>query len=174
MNVSPAVSSGSPVASETNVALMTGSEADLPGVLIYTPHLLSTVQHYVREHAVRLRRYRPILAGRRRVEGTPVDGFPNFTFQEGPVGRVRELGFLLTGRDAALTAFVRRHRIRLIHAHFGTGGVEIMSLAARLDIPLVVTFHGWDLKVGRGSRCSYVALRAPLQKAVTPPSTSSE
>lgn len=127
---------------------MTGSEADLPGVLIYTPHLLSTVQHYVREHAVRLRRYRPILAGRRRVEGTPVDGFPNFTFQEGPVGRVRELGFLLTGRDAALTAFVRRHRIRLIHAHFGTGGVEIMSLAARLDIPLVVTFHGWDLKVG--------------------------
>jgi colanic acid/amylovoran biosynthesis glycosyltransferase len=148
VSVSPAVSPGSPEVSEASVALMPGSEANLPGVLIYTPHLLSTVQHYVREHAVRLRHYRPILAGRRRVEGTPVDGFPNFTFQDGPVGQVRELGFLLTGRDASLTAFVRRHRIRLIHAHFGTGGVEIMSLAARLDIPLVVTFHGWDLKVG--------------------------
>ena len=41
----------------------------LPGVLIYSPQLLPTVQHYVREHASRLRRYRPVLAGRRRVEG---------------------------------------------------------------------------------------------------------
>jgi colanic acid/amylovoran biosynthesis glycosyltransferase len=121
-------------------------DLDLPGVLIYTPHLLSTVQHYVREHAARLQRYRPVLAGRRRVEGTSVDAFPSFTFQAGPFGRVRELSFLLTGTDPALTAFVRRHRIRLIHAHFGTGGVEIMSMAGRLGIPLVVTFHGWDLK----------------------------
>jgi colanic acid/amylovoran biosynthesis glycosyltransferase len=132
--------------SENTSALGMRPGLDLPGVLIYTPHLLSTVQHYVREHAARLQRYRPALAGRRRVEGTSVNNFPNFTFEAGIAGRVRELGFLLAGGDAALTAFIQHHRIRLIHAHFGTGGVEIMSLAARLGIPLVVTFHGWDLK----------------------------
>jgi glycosyltransferase involved in cell wall biosynthesis len=116
-------------------------------VLIYTPHLLSTVQHYVREHAVRLRRYRPVFAGRRRVEGTSVDDFPNFTFESGLAARCREFRFLLTGDDGALHAFIRRHRIKLIHAHFGAGGVEIMSLAARVGIPLVVTFHGWDVKL---------------------------
>ena len=139
MNVSPIISAD---------AAPSRSEADLPGVLIYTPHLLSTVQHYVREHAVRLRRYRPVLAGRRRVEGTPIDDFPSFTFEAGPASRLREFRFLLSGSDVALTAFVRRHQIKLIHAHFGTGGAEIMSVAARLNIPLVVTFHGWDVKLG--------------------------
>jgi colanic acid/amylovoran biosynthesis glycosyltransferase len=122
--------------------------ADLPGVLIYAPHLLPLSQHYVREHGLRLRRYRPILAGRRRVEGSPIDGIPSFALEAGFPARVREFHFLLTGHDAALAAFVRRHRVRLIHAHFGPGGAEIMQLAERLRIPLVVTFHGWDLKVG--------------------------
>jgi colanic acid/amylovoran biosynthesis glycosyltransferase len=77
--------------SETDVALATEAQADLPGVLIYTPHLLSTVQHYVREHAVRLRRYRPVLAGRRRVEGTRVDDFPTFTFETGHISPYERL-----------------------------------------------------------------------------------
>src|SRR5271154_4290996 len=95
-----------------NSGTVASAQTDLPGVLIYTPHLLSTVQHYVREHAVRLRRYRPVLAGRRRVEGTPIDDFPSFTFDAGAAARLREFRFLLAGTDAALTAFVRRHRIK--------------------------------------------------------------
>jgi colanic acid/amylovoran biosynthesis glycosyltransferase len=122
--------------------------ADRPGVLIYAPHLLPLSQHYVREHGLRLRRYRPFLAGRRRVQGAPIDGVPSFTLEGGFASRVREFHFLLAGQDAALAAFVRRNDIRLIHAHFGPGGAEIMRLAARLRVPLVVTFHGWDLKVG--------------------------
>ncbi len=124
------------------------AEVDLPGVLIYTPHLLSTVQHYVREHAERLRRYRPVFAGRRRVDGTPLNGYPSFAFEAGTAARLRELRFLLTGSDSTLSAFVQRHRIKLIHAHFGTGGAEIMTVAKRLGIPLIVTFHGWDVKLG--------------------------
>lgn len=125
------------------------NRGELPGVLIYTPQLLSTVQHYVREHAVRLRRYRPILAGRRRVEGTPFDDIPHFTFQSGLRGRLREFRFVLTGADKDLATLITRHRIRLIHAHFGPGGTEIMPIADRLGIPLIVTFHGWDVKLGR-------------------------
>jgi colanic acid/amylovoran biosynthesis glycosyltransferase len=129
-------------------SILERAEHDFPGVLIYTPHLLLAVQHYVREHALRLHRYRPVLAGRRRVAGIGVDDFPNFTFESGPAARLRELRFLLSGTDAALTAFIRRHQIKLIHAHFGPGGVEIMPIAARLGIPLIVTFHGWDVKLG--------------------------
>jgi colanic acid/amylovoran biosynthesis glycosyltransferase len=133
---------------ETTDSSAVGMGADRPGVLIYAPHLLPWSQHYVREHGLRLRRYRPFLAGRRRVQGAPIDGVPSFTLEAGFAARVREFHFLLAGHDAALAAFVRRHGIRLIHAHFGPGGVEIMRLAARLRIPLIVTFHGWDLKIG--------------------------
>jgi colanic acid/amylovoran biosynthesis glycosyltransferase len=130
------------------IRLATGTQADVPGVLIYAPHLLPMGQRYVKDHAMRLRRYRPVLAGRRRVDGTSLDNFPNFTFETGRAARFREFHFLLAGSDAALTAFVRQHRIKLIHAHFGPGGVEIMPVAVRLGIPLIVTFHGWDVKLG--------------------------
>jgi colanic acid/amylovoran biosynthesis glycosyltransferase len=130
------------------IAGVPSAGVDRPGVLIYAPHLLPLGQHYVREHGLRLRRYRPFLAGRRRVQGSPIDGVPSFTVEAGFAARFREFHFLLAGHDTALTAFVRRHGIRLIHAHFGPGGAEIMRLAARLRIPLVVTFHGWDLKMG--------------------------
>jgi colanic acid/amylovoran biosynthesis glycosyltransferase len=128
--------------------LATGTEADVPSVLIYTPHLLPFGQRYVRDHAMRLRRYRPVLAGRRRIEGIPIDNFPNFTLEAGFAARFREFHFLLAGSDAALTSFVQQHRIKLIHAHFGPGGVEIMPVAGCLGIPLIVTFHGWDVKLG--------------------------
>jgi colanic acid/amylovoran biosynthesis glycosyltransferase len=97
---------------------------------------------------MRLRRYRPVLAGRRRIEGIPIDNFPNFTLEAGFAARFREFHFLLAGSDAALTSFVQQHRIKLIHAHFGPGGVEIMPVAGCLGIPLIVTFHGWDVKLG--------------------------
>ncbi|MDF2454523.1 MAG: glycosyltransferase [Cytophagaceae bacterium] len=36
-------------------------------------------------------------------------------------------------------------KINLVHAHFGTNGVGIAPLCKRLNIPLVVTFHGFDI-----------------------------
>lgn len=119
-----------------------------PGVLIYAPQLLPAGQHYIREHALRLRRYRPVLAGRRQVAGIPLENFPHFLFPETVPGRMRETGYLLAGYDGGLASFIRQHRIRLIHAHFGPGGTEILGIAVRMKIPLVVTFHGWDVKAG--------------------------
>lgn len=127
--------------------MLTNSNSNLPAILIYAPHLLPAGQHYVREHALRLQRYRPALAGRRRVPGTPIEDLPNLTLDLAS-SRFREFYFLLTGTDRELSAFVRRHKIKLIHAHFGPGGVEIMPLAVRLGVPLVVTFHGWDVRLG--------------------------
>ncbi len=119
-----------------------------PSVMLYAPHLLPAVQHYIHDHAARLQRYRPVLAGRRRVDGISVAGFPNYTFDDGWAGRARECRYLMTGRDGGIEAFVRRHNVRLIHAHFGPAGSEIMHVASRFGIPLVVTFHGWDAKIG--------------------------
>lgn len=121
-------------------------------VLIYSPQLMPAVQHYVREHALRLRRYRPVLAGRRRIDGIAFDDFPHFVFPRTASGRIREMSYLLAGFDRSLVSFIKREGIRLIHAHFGPGGAEILPIATRLGIPLVVTFHGWDVKFGIETR----------------------
>jgi len=39
---------------------------------------------------------------------------------------------------------LRKHEIKLIHAHFGVGGIEILALSQKLQIPLLVSFHGYD------------------------------
>ncbi|MBF8267678.1 MAG: colanic acid biosynthesis glycosyltransferase WcaL [Dehalococcoidia bacterium] len=39
----------------------------------------------------------------------------------------------------------RRKRVRLLHAHFGGSGVLALPLKRRLDVPLITTFHGYDI-----------------------------
>ena len=36
------------------------------------------------------------------------------------------------------------NNISLIHAHFGPAGLEILQIAVKLGLPLIVTFHGYD------------------------------
>jgi len=39
------------------------------------------------------------------------------------------------------------NKISLIHAHFGPSGLEIVDLAKKIGIPLLVTFHGYDASI---------------------------
>lgn len=50
---------------------------------------------------------------------------------------------------------LKRNRIRLIHARFGNAGVTVMRAKQRLRIPMLVSFHGFDLPVKRQKRKRY-------------------
>ncbi len=39
---------------------------------------------------------------------------------------------------------LNKYQVKLIHAHFGPSGLEIVNLAKMNRIPLLVTFHGYD------------------------------
>jgi len=71
-----------------------------------------------------------------------------------PLDRVRALGRLARGGhgyrlpDATQSAVIDRLRTEgatLIHAHFGPAGLRMLPVARELGIPLVVTFHGYDV-----------------------------
>lgn len=55
-----------------------------------------------------------------------------------------------------LTRIIKQKKISLIHAHYGTGGLVVLKAAKEMDIPLVVSFHGYDasakLKVAEYAR----------------------
>ncbi len=42
---------------------------------------------------------------------------------------------------------LKKHKVELIHAHFGPSALEILSTAQKNEIPLVVTFHGYDASI---------------------------
>jgi len=39
------------------------------------------------------------------------------------------------------------NKVKLIHAHFGPSGLEILPIAKEINIPLVCTFHGYDASI---------------------------
>lgn len=40
---------------------------------------------------------------------------------------------------------LKQHKCKLIHAHFGPNGIKILPLAKELNIPFIITFHGYDI-----------------------------
>jgi glycosyltransferase involved in cell wall biosynthesis len=56
--------------------------------------------------------------------------------------RFYRAGFMGLGRAQR---HLERHNVRLIHAHFGFDAILASELSRRTDIPLVVTFHGYDV-----------------------------
>lgn len=81
------------------------------------------------------------LARRRRALAARVRGWPD-TF----------------ARRAAEEA--RRHDVRLLHAHFGPTAPALLPVRARLGLPLVTTFYGFDLALGERDP----AWREPYEK----------
>lgn len=53
--------------------------------------------------------------------------------------------YAITRRSSAFDARFRARQFDLIHAHFGLGAVYALPFARRHRLPLVVTFHGYDV-----------------------------
>jgi glycosyltransferase involved in cell wall biosynthesis len=52
---------------------------------------------------------------------------------------------MLLRRSRALTRFVQQSDLRVVHAHFGPSAAGILPTVRAARIPLVVTFHGFDI-----------------------------
>jgi glycosyltransferase involved in cell wall biosynthesis len=48
------------------------------------------------------------------------------------------------GQSKYFSQVLHKNDVKLIHAHFGPSGLEIVNLAKMSRIPLLVTFHGYD------------------------------
>ncbi|AOZ91957.1 glycosyltransferase [Paenibacillus crassostreae] len=54
-----------------------------------------------------------------------------------------------------ITKVFKRNKIKLIHARFGNSGVRLIHVKQRLRIPMITSFHGFDLPTKRNPRKSY-------------------
>jgi colanic acid/amylovoran biosynthesis glycosyltransferase len=121
-------------------------------VVIWRSCLLPASETFVRDQAAALRRWDPRFVGAIRVPSILASEQDAIAYPGrigGPIGflglrttgRSRRLRSLLTGRDAD-----HAPRPGIIHAHFGGDGWLVSASAVRLNIPLVVTLHGRDVK----------------------------
>ncbi|WP_246246569.1 glycosyltransferase [Paenibacillus lemnae] len=110
--------------------------------------------------------------GSRLVEGIDIEKDARFVVnQGGTLGRFKEIGFKLVGLNWGMAGELQRLQPKLIHAHFGTDAAIVLPLAAKLNIPLITTFHGYDAttkdeyaKKSYYTHRNYVKKRKQLQR----------
>ena len=115
--------------------------------LIFRERLLAPSETFIMEQATRLRRYRPVMVGLRRTHPSLQYTQPNILLRDG-YKFSDKLAASLYRKIPMETDFIRRLRAAnpsIIHAHFAIDAVQALPIARKLDIPLVVSLHGFDV-----------------------------
>ncbi|WP_342627023.1 glycosyltransferase [Nguyenibacter vanlangensis] len=115
-------------------------------IVLFRQNLFRLSETFIVQQAQALRRHAPLYTGRLRY-GLGPDGARTVLLSEG----LRHLVYprigaqMLTRSPAPYLRLLAGHRPALVHAHFGVDGVYALPLARRLGVPLVTTFHGFDV-----------------------------
>lgn len=115
-------------------------------ILIYRDHLLPISETFIKLQAESLKNFVPYYVGSRHVPGLNLS--PEHTYvvnKGGIIGKIREISHLAWRFDGRLVSDTEKLNPKLLHAHFGVDGVNALDLKKQLRIPLVVTFHGFDV-----------------------------
>ena len=113
--------------------------------------LLPWSETFIKEQISALRRWRGILVGMRAIRQLPLDGIDvcvlrpdQPTFFDRVLWKVsRSLG---TVPPSSVRRLKREHP-SLLHAHFGVDAVKAWPIAKALDLPMLVTLHGYDINI---------------------------
>ncbi len=132
-----------------------------PNLIIFTDLLLAPSMTFVRSQAEALEGFVPHYVGSRAIShgglDLPADRTLVINRTGSRCGKLREVPFKLFSFDPVFFRRVRRLHPVLVHAHFAPAAVVALPLVEYLDVPMVVTFHGYDATVRRefGSEFHY-------------------
>ena len=121
---------------------------DKLNLVIYRDRLLAPTETFISAQGEALSGYSPFYFGMTRVVGIELPAERTVLLSDGSaIGRIQEVLFKATGRSRRLRNQLLLVRPCLVHAHFGFDGTNILPLAHRLRLPLIVTYHGQDATI---------------------------
>lgn len=115
------------------------------GIYLRTfPRLSET---FVSEQANRLTQFQPKFVTNTLLQETSL---PCVALSQSDRFKLKQTSYLLTRAPNLYSAcWSELKGLSLMHAHFGPNGVYALPLARKLEVPLVVTFHGYDITLNR-------------------------
>ncbi|MCW6038847.1 glycosyltransferase [Spirulina subsalsa FACHB-351] len=130
----------------------------MKNVIIFSSLLLPPSQTFIRDPVEQFQEFKGYYVGSRRVEGLELPSDRTWVVnQGGPVGKLQEQIFKLTGFAPQLYAKIRALDPVLIHAQFGLSGTLALPWAKSLKIPLIVHYRGADATI-RADSARYTSL----------------
>lgn len=121
-----------------------------PVALIYAEPLLAPSMTFVRSQGEALRSFLPYYVGPSYLSNglrLPADRVVVIHRKHAGIARIATVPFKLLGYAPRFVRQLRQLHPVLLHAHFGPMGVRALPLARALNIPLIVTFHGYDATI---------------------------
>lgn len=123
-------------------------------VIVYRSRLLPTSETFIRQQALALRKWQPILAGEQRVpDGLNLAGLSIRVLRDHKRYSLPNLHHLLSKLlwrpHAATVRQLAAIDASLVHVHFGTDAVDIWPSVRKLGLPMLVTLHGRDINIYR-------------------------
>ncbi len=122
----------------------------LPVAAHFHSEFLGRSETFIYRTLIGLHRVRPVVFTRRVVYREEFPFAPIVLYPPVPSsvwGILDRAGRRLLGREPYLQWGLRRWGARLIHAHFGPQGWELLRLQRATGLPLVTTFYGYDMSM---------------------------
>lgn len=126
-------------------AIKTIKRTNMKKVLIYRSRLLPISETFILHHAESLSRYQPRFAGLRFVNELETGGILSETLENRRRSSLAIAAFKMFGFAPNFMSRLRSFKPDLIHAHFAVDAADMLPVARELDIPLIVTLHGYDV-----------------------------
>ena len=122
-----------------------------PRLALFCTNFLPASQVFVYEQLRQYRRWQADVFAWRR-----------FNAERFPFPRVIQAGpaYVIRGRSRRFERAFAERPYRLVHAHFGPAGAYARRYAVRAGLPLIVTFHGYDVPLLSSPR-RYAPLHLP-------------
>jgi glycosyltransferase involved in cell wall biosynthesis len=122
-------------------------------VLVYRNELLPISETFIKEQVLALREWRPVLVGRQLLHQLPLDDLDVRVV--GPQRSTFAIRLLWKFRRALgvptpkVINELKAEHPRLVHAHFGIDALDAWPIARALELPMLVTLHGYDINTYR-------------------------
>ncbi len=123
-------------------------------VAIYQDGLLSYSETFIKKQTLALSGWTPILLGHKlKRKGLPLAPLQVELLIPAATSGLRRLMYFvrrwMNKPDSIGITTLKKLDVDLVHAHFGTSAVDIWPYAKALNIPMLVTLHGFDINVYR-------------------------
>ena len=129
-------------------------------ILIYRDELLGASETFISAQAESLSHFRPFYLGLRQIPGLPLpQGRFHFVSRDGLAGKLKRACFRMFGPGVMLRRRLAALEPALVHAHFAPDACNALAAARALRVPLVASFHGYDLTVRDDYQSSYYLRR---------------
>jgi colanic acid/amylovoran biosynthesis glycosyltransferase len=148
---------------------LSSTDPERRSVIVYRDALLPPSQTFIQAQAGAMQRFRVVFAGSRSVPGGLDLGAPSSTLQSISSSSLamicNEARFkILRNVPGRWLADLARHSPALIHAHFGPDAVFSTAISEALAVPLVATFHGYDITMRPSSSLPFALYSTQLRR----------